>query len=290
MILSFASKNSSSLLLARRAAGLPGHHLLRGGVQHLPPVNPQHQLTTPGAAASFSTPAKKGSPEGGDDPDAISPVTLKRQQLSKTGKHVVWGTRSDNEALPAPVLPQNPSEISKLDPMDRQFAALKADGSKRTVVIRQEKASARQSPLQPESSWRIFFYEDGTISEKWNNSLMGWTSNADPYQSGNPITFPNAADAVYFAKKRGWNYVVKQPILRYLRNDDAQYQDNFLSQATAAKVQMEGTSCDEWKRSSAATSHYFRPLTYHGDKTVRQHGPNCEAETVPHVQGVYKMR
>ena len=99
---------------------------------------------------------------------------------------------------------------------------------------------------------------------------MGWTSNADPYQCAPPLTFENAADAVYFAKKRGWNFVVKEPITRYMRNDDCQYQDNFLPQAVAAKVKKEGTSCDHWSRSSAGTSHYFRPLKYHGDGTVVQ--------------------
>ena len=105
-----------------------------------------------------------------------------------------------------------------------------------------------------------------------------------------PLQFDNAAEAVYFAKQRGWKYVVEKPLFRYARNDDCQYQDNFLPQKVALKVQEEGTRCDEWKRKSAATSHYFRPLKYHGDGTVRQHGPNASAPIAPHVEGCYKIR
>ncbi len=73
-------------------------------------------------------------------------------------------------------------------------------------------------------------------------------------------------------------------------DDDAQYQDNFLPQAVAAQVKKEGASCDHWKRDLAGTSHYFRPLKYHGDGEVRQHGPNVAEETLPHVEGYYKLR
>jgi ETC complex I subunit conserved region len=148
----------------------------------------------------------------------------------------------------------------------------------------------RQSPLAPEMTWAIFFQEDGTVSEKWTNSLMGWASNADPYQSAPPLHFDNAAEAVYFAKKRGGNYIVQHPITRYMRNDGVQYQDNFLPQAVAAKVRKEGITCDYWHRKSAGTSHYFRPLKYHGDGTVVQHGPNGEAAIADHVKGQYKIR
>lgn len=219
--------------------------------------------------------------------DAVSPVTERREEMSKYNKHMVWGRAGEH--MPAPVLPEDPKEIAALDPVDQGHRTM-MDGSKRTVVIRQQKKSMRQAPLNPEASWRIYFYEDGMISEKWTNSLMGWTSNADPYQFGNPITFANAADAVYFAKKRGWNYVVKQPTLRYARRDDAQYQDNFLPQRIAAKVQKEGAGCDEWHRTSAGTSHYFRPLNYHGTTTVKQHGPNGNSDIAPAVEGYYKLR
>lgn len=221
-----------------------------------------------------------------DEEDAISPVTQRRENMSKKHKNMVFGTTGN---VVAPVLPENPAEIAKLDDAQHNHS-LHADGTERTVIIRQMKASMRQSPLAHEKMWKIFFYEDGTTAHKWENSLMGWTSNADPYQCAPPLMFGNAADAVYFAKKRGWNYVVKKPIPRYLRHDDAQYQDNFLPQAVAERVQREGTSCDHWKRTSAGTSHYQRPLKYHGDGLVPQYGPNGEQATEPHVEGYFKNR
>jgi hypothetical protein len=222
-----------------------------------------------------------------EDEDSLSPVQEKLREMEKFDRHMVWG--QTGEHLPAPVLPDDPAEIALLDPADVRHRT-HMDGTARTVIIRQQKKSTRQAPLNPEMSWKIYFYEDGMISEKWTNSLMGWTSNADPYQCAPPLTFSNAAEAVYFAKKRGWKYVVKAPIKRWMRDDDAQYQDNFLPQAVANRIQREGTSCDQWHRTSAGTSHYFRPLTYHGDKTVQQHGPNSDEPTASHVAGYYKLR
>ena len=164
------------------------------------------------------------------------------------------------------------------------------NGETRTIVIRQNKASMRQSPLENEREWGIFFTEDGVAAEKWTNSLMGWTSNADPYQCAPPLRFANAAEAVYFAKKRGWKYEVQHPIVRYQRRDEAQYQDNFLPQAVALRVQKEGTSCNVWERSEAGASHYRRPLKYHGDGEVPQYGPNGDAPVANYVEGYYKLR
>ena len=234
---------------------------------------------------ALSTPA----PAADDAEDALTPAAEKRETMRKFDRHMVWGTTGE-DYMPAPVLPENAAEIAMLDPIQDLAPSTRMDGQDRCVVIRQQKKSARQAPLNPEASWKIFFYEDGSYADKWSNSLMGWTSNADPYQCAPPLTFENAAEAVYFAKKRGWNFVVKEPIKRYMRNDDCQYQDNFLPQAIAAKVKKEGTSCDHWSRSAAGTSHYFRPLKFHGDGTVSQHGPNGDAKIAPAPEGYYKMR
>lgn len=121
---------------------------------------------------------------------------------------------------------------------------------------------------------------------------MGWTSSSDPMANNMRLQIPfrNASDAVYFAKKRGWDYVVDKPIVRLGRDDDAQYQDCFLSQAVAARIRREKKNCDQWFREESGTSHYKRPLKYHGDGEVRQHGPNYTQEVAPHVPGYYKMR
>lgn len=242
---------------------------------------------TPAATPPAAAPPAPAAARSKEEESGLSPITEKRQSMSKFDRHMVWGTAGDH--MPAPILPDDPKEIAALDPADLRFRT-QMNGETRTVVIRQQQKSSRQAPLNPEAVWRIYFYEDGMASERWTNSLMGWTSNADPYQFNPPITFENAQEAVYFAKKRGWKYVVKQPILRHMRRDDAQYQDNFLPPAVMSRIQKEGVSCDQWKRSSSGASHYFRPLKYHGDGVVPQHGPTGKAPTAPHVEGYYKLR
>jgi hypothetical protein len=242
-------------------------------------------VSAPKNVRALSAPATTKKDD--DDEDGVSVVTQRRQEMKKENKFMVWG--QTGEHMPAPVLPEDPTELVALDPADLP-SRMNMDGTERTVIIRQDKQSMRQSPLNPEKIWRIAFYEDGKITEKWTNPLMGWTSNADPYQCAPPLVFPNAADAAYFAKKRGWKFIVKQPIPRFARRDDAQYQDNFLPQAVAAQIQKEGAQCDHWHRTSSGSSHYFRPLTYHGDGIVRQHGTSPAAKTLPHVEGYYKIR
>lgn len=138
----------------------------------------------------------------------------------------------------------------------------------------------------------ISFSDRGEYAENWTNPLMGWVSGAEPMSSNMELqmAFENAQDAVYFAKKRGWKFVVEEPILRYGRSDDAQYQDNFLPQAVAGQIRRERTKCDHWHRPKAGASHYMRPLKYHGDGTVTQYGPNGDAKTAPDVEGKYKLR
>jgi len=200
----------------------------------------------------------------------------------------VW---SNMQELPEPVLPEDPSELSALDPA-HEVEPLRADGRPRTVIIRQETKAVSQSPTNIEKRWIISFQDDGEFSESWDNPLMGWVSAADPMSANIRLQFDfeNAKEAVYFAKKRGWDFVVEEPRLIPGRSDDAQYQDNFLPQAVAWKVRAEGTKCDEWQRKAAGASHYRRPLKYHGDGLVPQYGPNPDAPTANHVDGQYKLR
>lgn len=101
-----------------------------------------------------------------------------------------------------------------------------------------------QNPTSSEQQWIISFQDDGEFGENWDNPLMGWVSGADPMSSNMlmQLTFRTAEEALYFAKKRGWKYVVEEPILRQGRDDDAQYQDNFLPQAVAGAVRRSGPS------------------------------------------------
>jgi len=249
---------------------------------------------TVGSGKNYFSSIMKGPSVGGrggfdheEEMDALTVIEKKKDQLAKeAGKHAVW---QSPVALPAPHLPEDIHELKVLDGADLHTRT-KFDGSDRFVIIRQCQKNVKQAPMNPEKRWKICFTSDGTKSETWQNSLMGWTSSADPYMSEPPLYFENAKDAVYFAKKRGYRFLVKEPIRRRTRSDSAQYQDNFLPQDVAAKVTKEGPNCDHWHRQEGCASHYFRPLKYHGDGVVRQHGPEMHADIAPSVKGIYKMR
>eukprot|EP00592_Proboscia_alata_P019480 CAMPEP_0194412508 /NCGR_PEP_ID=MMETSP0176-20130528/10992_1 /TAXON_ID=216777 /ORGANISM="Proboscia alata, Strain PI-D3" /LENGTH=108 /DNA_ID=CAMNT_0039215311 /DNA_START=8 /DNA_END=334 /DNA_ORIENTATION=- len=104
------------------------------------------------------------------------------------------------------------------------------------------------------------------------------------------MKFDNALQAVNFAKQRGWKYVVDAPKFRQARSDGATYQDNFLPKLVAEKIVRQGMKCDHFYREKAGASHYFRPLKFHGDGVVRQHGPTREDKIAPDTEGKYKQR
>lgn len=217
-----------------------------------------------------------------------SPAQREMEKMTKMDPDMVFGT---TVAEPDPIMPDNPAEIAALDPAAyRDITG--PDGSKRVVHIRQNQSRVTQGPESSEKTWVISFMDEGETSQTWDNALMGWVSGADPYASTiqTQLTFENASNAVYFAKKRGWNYVVDHPIYRDYRDDEAQYQDNFLPQSVTTDLHREKTQCKQWSRTKSGASHYFRPLKYHGDGVVPQHGPNAEETTKPHVEGYYKMR
>lgn len=233
-------------------------------------------------------PIKKALIKAGEteEPEDVPALEKRMQEMAEEDPLMVFGS---GENLPDPVLPDNPAEVTALDPAHLVSTRM-PDGRQRMVVIKQMRARPNQSPLNPEKIWKISFNDDGAVGDRWKNSLMGWNSTADTMGCDPPLFFRDAQEAVYFAKKRGWKYLVKEPLIRTLRDDDAQYQDNFLPQAVANQVKREGQQCDHWHRTEAGCSHYFRPLKYHGDGTVRQHGAEPYGETVTHTTPYYKVR
>lgn len=232
-----------------------------------------------------------------DDTETKQLGTLKHsslQQYVETTRALdpsqIWGTTI---APPDPDLPVNTSEVNLVDPSHSNQVLPSLDtGENRIVHIRQEQASVSQSPLRGEKKWIISLQDEGETSQCWGNPLMGWVSSSDSCASNlsSQMRFKNASDAVYFAKKRGWEYIVEEPMIRKVRDDNAAYQDNFLPQDIAVKVRRENIKCGHWHRELAGTSHYFRPLTYHGIGTVNQHGPDSEQDIVPHVQGYSSVK
>jgi hypothetical protein len=219
------------------------------------------------------------------------PVQKHMEALTMVDPRMVGGNLAP---IPDPVLPDNPSEIAALDPaMTNQDLPRPNDGSERMVHIRQELARKGQSARGRESNWIISFQDDGETADCWENPLMGWVSSADPLATNMKLQladFKTASEAVYFAKKRGWKFTVAKPIIRLGRDDGALYQDNFLPQAVAGLVKREGKNCKHWQRDAAGTSHYFRPLKYHGEGLVPQHGPNPDAAIEKATEGYYKLR
>jgi hypothetical protein len=221
-----------------------------------------------------------------EEPDDVPALQRRMEEMAEKDPSMVFDSGS---VLPDPVLPENPAEVTALDPAHLRSTRM-PDGRIRMVVIKQLRARPNQAPLNAEKVWHIDFKDDGVVGERWKNSLMGWNSTADTMGCDPPLYFRDAQEAVYFAQKRGWNFVVKEPIIRTLRDDEALYQDNFLPQSVANAVKREGTQCDHWHRSEAGCSHYFRPLKYHGDGTVRQHGEDLYGDIVPHTPSYYKLR
>jgi hypothetical protein len=221
-----------------------------------------------------------------DAPEDVPALEKRMDEMMEKDPTMVFDS---GLALPDPVLPDNPAEVTALDPAHLRSTQM-PDGRERMVVIKQNRAKPNQTPLNAESIWKIDFNDDGAVSERWKNTLMGWNSTADTMGCDTPLYFRNAQEAVYFAQKRGWKYLVKEPIIRTLRDDGAAYQDNFLPQAIASQIKREGTQCDHWQRSDSGCSHYFRPLKYHGEGTVRQHGKNPYQDSEPDAESYYKLR
>jgi len=236
------------------------------------------------------TTERKKAPNPENIPDLITPknsIQRYAADLKEKNPNIIWGLTTppgDN----IPVLPANPQEIATLDTAqdaDKRLAT-------RKVLIRQKHTQVSQQAKNPEYTWILSFMDDGETADTWSNPLMGWVSSADPMSAtqGLQMTFNSAKEAVYFAKKKGYNYEVAEPIIKHRREDDAQYQDNFLPQNIQKQVARDGTKCHHWKRSKSMASHYFRPLKYHGDGTVPQYGPNPDQEIEPDVVPVQKLR
>lgn len=216
-----------------------------------------------------------------------SPTQRRLDAMTRSNPYMVFGSTEDE---PDPELPDDPKELAMIDVADH-YDRVRPDGTLRHVHIRQLPPKASQSPLTIEKHWIISFSDNGEISETWENPLMGWTSGADPMAPFHDmLMFQNALEAVYFCKKRGWNYTVAQPIHRPPRDDDAEYQDNFLPKSVTALMERDGLQCNHWERPKAGASHYTRPLKYHGDGEVTQYGSNPTAPVAKHVEGSYKRR
>ena len=144
-----------------------------------------------------------------DEPEEVPALEKRMETMAEKDPLMIFDSGSH---LPDPVMLENMAEVSALDPAYKTSVRM-PDGRERLVVIKQQRARPNQSPLNPEKYWKISFNDDGSVGERWKNSLMGWNSTADTMGCDPPLYFKNAQEAVYFAEKRGWKYIVKEPII-----------------------------------------------------------------------------
>lgn len=93
----------------------------------------------------------------------------------------------------------------------------------RSVRIYQNTKAATQSGTDSINHWRI----DWDVQERdhsWENPLMGWSSSAD-FMQATHIKFKSKEDAIHFAEKQGWPYMVaKERVFRFIPK---QYASNY---------------------------------------------------------------
>eukprot|EP00092_Neocalanus_flemingeri_P008356 GFUD01009010.1.p1 GENE.GFUD01009010.1~~GFUD01009010.1.p1 ORF type:complete len:182 (-),score=58.05 GFUD01009010.1:297-842(-) len=76
----------------------------------------------------------------------------------------------------------------------------------RVVRIYKPAKNAMQSGTAGIKRWKIEFDNQ----QRWENHLMGWASTADPV-SNVLIDFADKEDAIAFAERHGWEYVLEDP-------------------------------------------------------------------------------
>lgn len=90
----------------------------------------------------------------------------------------------------------------------------------RLVRISRPSKNVMQSGTAYTNTWKIEFNNQ----QRWENWLMGWTSNADPL-SNLSINFPTKEQAVAFCEKNHLNWFVEEQPERKIRKKS--YADNF---------------------------------------------------------------
>ena len=110
--------------------------------------------------------------------------------------------------------------------------------------------------------------------------MTGWTSSNDAL-SNIRVYFDSKEDAIRYCESQTWKFSVAEENYEHDPDQDAhKYDENFLSR----KVKLMAKTCGpdfykEWFHNPKyGSSHWFMPLTFHGDKEVEQHGPRQQAK------------
>ncbi|TQS37756.1 hypothetical protein Golomagni_01754 [Golovinomyces magnicellulatus] len=94
----------------------------------------------------------------------------------------------------------------------------------RTVRIYRPVKPATQSGEWPGHHWRMD-WDILSKGHRWENQLMGWQSSAD-FMQGTHLTFNTKEEAINFAEKQGYEYIVQESNLRKIT--PKAYANNFL--------------------------------------------------------------
>lgn len=158
-------------------------------------------------------------------------------------------------------LPANREETERLDPLPETV-------KHRTVTISQGDKDTMTGGMGKTYGWTLKF---NSGADRWTNPMTGWSATGDPVSTVN-LTFDTKEQAIMFAEKRGLKYDVKERPKRIREFGTNYYAHNFLDQEQEAILREEGKATDYFNNAKSGASHYFRPLKYHGDGTVKQHG------------------
>lgn len=215
-------------------------------------------------ARAFSAPVKR---------DDMTPEQLKEgEKLVQSHKHFKRRPASPKSltdvmpATPQP-MPEDKSEIAV-------FNGFPTEHQNRTVVIAPRLDKTMQSGQGHVHQWQITWKQRA----RWTNPLMGWTSSADP-MSNVKLHFDSKEEAESYATKNGWKFECTQAVSESTQAPEEWkvYNHNFLPKRVENEVKQANagaaTDYTQFAHHTHNASHWFQPLTFHGEKEVRQHGP-----------------
>jgi len=151
---------------------------------------------------------------------ATSSIAQYEVRKDKSEKSKFKETRINPDSVVVPV--ELPKEITVTEPMDvTLISGVPEEHTKeRRVKIYVPAKNAMQSGSHLTHTWMIEF----ETRERWENSLMGWSSSADPL-SNMQVRFTTREDAIAFVEKNGWQYQLEEP--KYRKPKVKSYGANF---------------------------------------------------------------
>lgn len=108
---------------------------------------------------------------------------------------------------------------------------------------------------------------------------MGWNSGKDGYDCLR-MQFETKEQAMNFCQRQGWVYKILEYESEPHQRGDKSYSYNFFPENLAKKLKQKNSKAvmkSTFEHAKGRKSHYQRPLTFHGDAPVRQHGGEAPA-------------